>query len=90
MHVRAMMMLMNARLASELAWSETFRAELASGKYRTKGDPDWAPPGVVTAKRTKHAGPAKTAKKSAAKKLAPKLPSPKAPAPRKPKRPAAR
>ena len=82
-HVRAMMQLLNARLASELAWSEAFRAELAAGKYRTKGDAGWAPPGFedttksanpanaarAKMKSSKHAGPAPKprAKKSAAK-----------------------
>lgn len=45
-HVRPMMQLINARLRSELAWSEKFRAELKRGLYRTKGDPGWAPKGV--------------------------------------------
>ncbi len=58
-HVRAMMQLLNARLAAEIAWSETFRAELANGMYRTKGDPGWAPPGVHVAamKSDSYTGP---------------------------------
>lgn len=44
-HVRTMMLLLNARMGSELAWSEQFRKELAAGKYRTKGDPAWNPAG---------------------------------------------
>ena len=46
MHVRAMMKLLDARLAAELAWSAEFRADLAAGKYRTKGDPGWMPVGI--------------------------------------------
>lgn len=59
LHVRAMMKLLNARLASELAWSEQFRAELAKGMYRTKGDPPWEPGAEPAAamKHRKHAGP---------------------------------
>ncbi|HEY4056100.1 MAG TPA: PadR family transcriptional regulator [Kofleriaceae bacterium] len=45
-HVRPMMELINARLSSELAWSEKFRAELKKGMYRAKGDAGWAPVGV--------------------------------------------
>jgi DNA-binding PadR family transcriptional regulator len=55
-HVRTMMQLLNARMGSELAWSEQFRKELAAGKYRTKGDPMWSPPGTGK-KSDKHAGP---------------------------------
>ena len=45
-HVRAMMQLMDARLEAEIGWSEQFRTDLAAGKYRCKGDPGWAPPGL--------------------------------------------
>lgn len=45
-HVKPMMELMNARLISELEWSEKFRAELKNGMYRAKGDPGWAPIGL--------------------------------------------
>jgi DNA-binding PadR family transcriptional regulator len=55
-HVRTMMQLLNARMGSELAWSEQFRKELAAGKYRTKGDPEWKPPGAGK-KSDKHPGP---------------------------------
>ncbi len=60
-HVRAMMQLLDARVGAELAWSEKFRAELASGMYRLKGDPGWAPPGLEHGpkKSSKHAGPAR-------------------------------
>lgn len=61
LHVRTMMALLNARMASELAWSAHFRGELAAGMYRTKGDPPWAPPGLApgapAAKRDAHPGP---------------------------------
>jgi len=69
LHVRAMMGLLNARMGAELAWSEKFRAELAKGIYRTKGDPVWAPPGMdAPAKKSdSHRGPAKREAKQAAK-----------------------
>ena len=64
LHVRAMMSLLNARMGSELAWSDKFRAELAKGVYRTKGDPTWAPPGMEPGKLAKksdvHTGPRAT------------------------------
>lgn len=43
MHVREMMWLMNARLASELPWAEKFIARLKAGEYVTLGDPSWRP-----------------------------------------------
>jgi DNA-binding PadR family transcriptional regulator len=61
-HVRTMMQLLNARMGSELAWSEQFRKELAAGKYRTKGDAPWNPPGTGK-KSDKHAGPKKQPKR---------------------------
>lgn len=66
LHVRAMMGLLNARMGSELAWSEKFRADLAKGVYRAKGDPPWSPPGMDEGKLAKksdsHAGPKQKAK----------------------------
>ena len=43
-HVREMMRLMNARVSSELAWSEQFLARLRRNEYATAGDPPWQPP----------------------------------------------
>ncbi|HEY0189812.1 MAG TPA: PadR family transcriptional regulator [Kofleriaceae bacterium] len=40
-HVREMMRLMSARMASEIAWAETFIARLRAGEYVTLGDPPW-------------------------------------------------
>lgn len=43
-HVREMMRLMYARVGAELAWSSAFKARLAAGEYRTRGDAPWSPP----------------------------------------------
>ena len=43
-HVREMMRLMMARMASEIAWSEAFIERLKVGEYTTLGDPPWMPP----------------------------------------------
>ncbi|HEY0483336.1 MAG TPA: helix-turn-helix transcriptional regulator [Kofleriaceae bacterium] len=42
-HVREMMRLMNARIASELAWSQQFIARLQAHEYATADDPPWQP-----------------------------------------------
>ncbi|HET9625948.1 MAG TPA: PadR family transcriptional regulator [Kofleriaceae bacterium] len=47
-HVREMMRLMNARMASEIAWAEAFIARLRGGEYATLGDKPWHPPGAKT------------------------------------------
>jgi DNA-binding PadR family transcriptional regulator len=43
-HVREMMRLMNARVASELDWAQQFLERLRRGEYTTLGDPPWEPP----------------------------------------------
>lgn len=42
-HVREMMRLIYARVGAELEWSRAFKARLASGEYRTRGDAPWSP-----------------------------------------------
>ncbi|HEU4732438.1 MAG TPA: PadR family transcriptional regulator [Kofleriaceae bacterium] len=42
-HVREMMRLMNARIASEIGWAEQFIARLRNGEYATADDLPWQP-----------------------------------------------
>jgi DNA-binding PadR family transcriptional regulator len=43
-HVKEMLRLINARVASELAWSKAFIERLRNGEYRTVESPPWHPP----------------------------------------------
>jgi DNA-binding PadR family transcriptional regulator len=47
-HVREMMRLVNARMASEIAWAEAFIARLRAGEYAALGDEQWHPVGAKT------------------------------------------
>jgi DNA-binding PadR family transcriptional regulator len=60
-HVREMMRLINARLASELAWSDAFAKRLRAGEYATSDDPPWQvyDKPIAKPKRAKPAKPAK-------------------------------
>ena len=40
-HVREMLRLLNARMASEVAWSKAFVGRLRAGEYDTADDPPW-------------------------------------------------
>jgi hypothetical protein len=57
-HVRELMRLTAARMASEIAWAEAFIARLRAGEYSTASDPHW---------RREPAPPAKPAKRKPAK-----------------------
>ena len=48
-HVREMMRLMNARLASEIAWANQLVARLRNHEYSTADDPPWLPAHVQAA-----------------------------------------
>jgi DNA-binding PadR family transcriptional regulator len=60
-HVREMMRLMNARVSSELVWSEQLIERLRRNEYTTAGDPPWQPRRrVAPAEATAIAGPRRT------------------------------
>jgi len=95
-HVREMMRLMDARMASEIGWTEQFLARLRAGEYATLGEPRWQPPGAentVIASRprgdrtaelaagTAAAAPRKPARRRARVKRAPAAGATSAPAP---------
>ena len=52
-HVKEMLRLINARVASELDWSKAFIDRLRAGDYRTAESPEWKPGLAKPAKRVK-------------------------------------
>ncbi|HET7503754.1 MAG TPA: PadR family transcriptional regulator [Kofleriaceae bacterium] len=64
-HVREMMRLMNARLASEIGWAEQFIARLRNGEYVTADDPPWQPASARAGTQARRGKPAPRAARAA-------------------------